>query len=197
MSVWSRSGVYAVTLAAVPLIVACSGGGSPKASVASVSRIASSVSQSATQSAHESTSPSPSKGIDALLAYSQCMRAQGIADFPDPTNNPGGGVGFTIDSGSHPDLNPNNPSYQRANQACVAQLPGGAQQQASDQEQQREVGLSFARCMRAHGISDFPDPDADGLFPETRTNPGKGSPQFSAAQDACQQYLNAPAPSRS
>jgi hypothetical protein len=193
MTVRCRGGVILATLVAVPLLVAaCSGGGSHAAGVASV-RLSSATESIAPS---PSTPPSPSKGIDALLAYARCMRAQGIADFPDPTNNPDGGIGFSIDSRSRPDLNPNNPTYQRANQACVSQLPGGAQQQASDQDQQREVGLSFARCMRAHGITDFPDPNPDGLFPETRTNPGKGSPQFTSAQDACQPYLNAPAPSR-
>jgi hypothetical protein len=44
--------------------------------------------------------------------------------------------------------------------------------------------------MRAHGIADFPDPDADGQFPESQmTGLGKGSQRFSAAQDACDQDL--------
>jgi hypothetical protein len=53
-------------------------------------------------------------------------------------------------------------------------------------------GLGFARCMRAHGIAGFPDPGADGQFPESQMrNLGKGSPPFTAAQTACQHYLDA------
>jgi hypothetical protein len=41
----------------------------------------------------------------------------------------------------------------------------------------------FAQCMRAHGISNFPDPNAQGTFdlPSSVT----GSPQFASADTAC------------
>jgi hypothetical protein len=41
----------------------------------------------------------------------------------------------------------------------------------------------FAQCMRAHGVSNFPDPTAQGTFdlPSNVTN----SPQFAAADTAC------------
>jgi hypothetical protein len=41
----------------------------------------------------------------------------------------------------------------------------------------------FARCMRSHGASNFPDPTAQGSFqlPASLTS----SPQFKAADDAC------------
>jgi len=53
-----------------------------------------------------------------LLAYSQCMRAHGIKDFPDPSN---GGLRIQIHPGS--DLDPNNPTFQKAQQACQKDLP--------------------------------------------------------------------------
>jgi hypothetical protein len=48
--------------------------------------------------------------------------------------------------------------------------------------------LGFSKCMRAHGIKDFPDPSNGGI----RLRAGQGSdlnpdnPQFQAAQKACQ-----------
>jgi hypothetical protein len=54
-----------------------------------------------------------------LLAVSQCMRAHGIKDFPDPTN---GGIRIRVTPGS--DLSPDNPQFQSAQTACHGDLPG-------------------------------------------------------------------------
>lgn len=53
-----------------------------------------------------------------LLAYSACMRAHGLNDFPDPSN---GGLRISVHPGS--DLQPNNPTFQKAQQACQKYLP--------------------------------------------------------------------------
>ncbi len=54
-----------------------------------------------------------------LLAFSSCMRAHTIKDFPDPT---GGGLPQIQPVG---DLDPNNPRFQAAYNACKAHLPAG------------------------------------------------------------------------
>jgi hypothetical protein len=184
-----HGGVVGAMLAAVALLavallaVACGGGGdSGSPGVASLG----SSSPSGSSAASASSSSTVSKD-GALLAYARCMRAHGVTDFPDPQPNGHGGSGF--DLGGSGDLNPDNPIYEAANQACVSLLPGGAAHQQAEQARQRAQGLNFARCMRAHGIHKFPDPNADGQFPTTGGY-GKGSPQFTAAQQACQHYLN-------
>ncbi len=53
-----------------------------------------------------------------MLAFSACMRAHGVKDFPDPSN---GGIQLHASPGS--DLNPNNPTFQKAQQACRGHLP--------------------------------------------------------------------------
>jgi len=53
-----------------------------------------------------------------LLAFSSCMRAHGVKDFPDPSN---GGLQIAVHPGS--DLDPNNPTFQKAQQACRKNLP--------------------------------------------------------------------------
>jgi hypothetical protein len=53
-----------------------------------------------------------------LLALSACMRAHGLKDFPDPS---GGGLRVSAHPGS--DLDPTNPAFQKARQACQKYLP--------------------------------------------------------------------------
>ena len=53
-----------------------------------------------------------------LLAFSACMRAHGLKDFPDPSN---GGLRIPVHPGS--DLDPNNPAFRKAQRACQGLLP--------------------------------------------------------------------------
>jgi hypothetical protein len=58
-----------------------------------------------------------------LLKFSECMRANGIADFPDPVN---GNLSFNLGAGG--DLNPSNPTFQHTARLCTqktgARVPG-------------------------------------------------------------------------
>jgi hypothetical protein len=53
-----------------------------------------------------------------LLAFSACMRAHGLKDFPDPSS---GGLRIHVGPGS--DLDPTNPTFRNAQQACRGILP--------------------------------------------------------------------------
>jgi hypothetical protein len=136
-----------------------------------------------TASASASSSSGGGGGRSAL-AFSQCMRAHGIKDFPDPGSN--GAINLNGSPGS--DLNQNNPRYQAADQACKSLLPPG---QTGSSGQLKTANLNYAKCMRAHGISDFPDPSADGSL---AVNPSPGSdlnpsnPQYQKADNACKHY---------
>jgi hypothetical protein len=68
-------------------------------------------------------SPAQQAAIKAgNLRYAQCMRAHGIADFPDPNSQ--GVLQVQVKPGS--DLDPNNPRNQTANKTCQHyQLGGG------------------------------------------------------------------------
>jgi hypothetical protein len=50
--------------------------------------------------------------VATLLKYSECMRANGIADFPDPTAS-----GLQLNIGG--DTNPSNPAYRNAAELCA------------------------------------------------------------------------------
>lgn len=57
--------------------------------------------------------PLPSSpGQAALVKYAECMRANGVADFPDPT-----AAGFELPGG--PGSDQNNPALQNAAKVCV------------------------------------------------------------------------------
>lgn len=120
---------------------------------------------------------------NSQLAFARCMRAHGVSDYPDS--------GALL--GSRPDLDPNNPTYQAARQACQSLLPAHP---AHQQTQNSANGLKFSRCMRNHGITNFPDPDPNG-GPNGHGGVdlrGLGidlsSPQFQSAQQACRRYLS-------
>ena len=141
-------------------------------------------------------SPAAGKSLSGVaakaLAYSKCMRSQGISDYPDPTISSNGGhtsVGIKIGAhaGSSSDLNPNNPRYQAAGRACQSLQPGGQQGPASAQELAADV--KFAACMRSHGFPAWPDPDGHGVFNLTGAINGAintNSAQFGSASKTCE-----------
>jgi hypothetical protein len=73
--------------------------------------------------------------------------------------------------------------------ACGSGSPSSSGSHSS-QALAQQSGLSFARCMRSHGVSQFPDPTANGGI-NFNDVPGASpsSPAFKAAQTACQHLL--------
>ena len=126
------------------LAAGCAGGSRQVAGVAS----------SATGAA--TTTPSPDSG---LVAFSACMRANGVPTFPDPQRLVGGNVKLTIHRLG------GGPRVTAAFDACSHLLPGGGPNQPDQQSRtELEDELSFARCMRSHDVPRFPDPSArEGL----------------------------------
>jgi hypothetical protein len=57
---------------------------------------------------------------DAALKFAQCMRKHGV-DVPDPDFSGGGGGGFLRIRGK---INPNDPNFRTAQEACQKLLPG-------------------------------------------------------------------------
>jgi hypothetical protein len=96
----------------------------------------------------------------ALLAFSRCMRSHGMPSFPDPQQFVGGSVKLTI----HQTGADSSPHFRTAMRACNRLLPsrGGSQETAQQTRTQLADMLSFARCMRSHGVTRFPDPRPQG-----------------------------------
>jgi hypothetical protein len=129
----------------------------------------------------------PNPGGQAF-AYARCIRSHGIADFPDPkvTTTPGGGsVAITM---MVPSSVGNSPAFTTANKACQHILPAPGSAHHDSGAPSKQALLTFARCLRSHGINRFPDPNAQGQLPaQTITAAGVNihTPQFLAAGKAC------------
>lgn len=121
--------------------------------------------------------------IAAWHDAAQCMRDHGFP-APDPTIDDQGNATF-------PDDLPRTPSDVL--DACadvLSRIPnsGGAQGPSPAAIQERR---QFAVCMRANGVPSWPDPDADGRFPNTPALEAEGkSPALVAATATCRHYLS-------
>lgn len=109
-----------------------------------------------------STTPqSPQSDVAAAFKYSSCMRGHGVTNFPDPQ---------VTSSASHQSIRlvvPRSlapaPQFQAASKACRGILPMPSAAQEAQRQHAEELGkLAFARCLRSHGIRDFPDPTSQG-----------------------------------
>lgn len=81
--------------------------------------------QAAQSDCQQYQGPRPSAAQQAqaekqALAFSACMRAHGLPDFPDPTFGPNGGINRNYGPGSaNPDnVNANSPAFQAAIKKC-------------------------------------------------------------------------------
>jgi len=127
-----------------------------------------------------------SSGHGSTLAYSRCMRSHGITSFPDPDSN---GT-LALDAGPGTGIDPNSPQYKAADRACKPLLPVPDARQAA---RNRPALLRYAKCMRAHGVTDFPDPKPGGGI-QIQSSPGsdldQNSPVYKAADRACKHYTS-------
>lgn len=204
-----RAGSQAVGFAAVVVFVglfaAGCGGGKPHASVASLGSTTTTGTTPAATSSGGQTSGGPGSqansdgpsgarfaltggGVEQLTKFADCMRKHGVPDFPDP--NAQGQIAFSSASG----VDPGSGQFQQAQQTCQKLLPNGGQPSPAQQAQARAQALAFSACMRSHGVPDFPDPQfGSGGRVSIRIGSGAGidprSPQFEAAQQACQKNL--------
>jgi hypothetical protein len=196
-----RSGISVIALvASASLLAAGCGGGSGSPGVASVA------SPPATATTTTSTTQSGSGPGDKAFGggqggqfnmamnvgnaadgekFAACMRKHGVQNFPDPN---GQGV-IAIHSGMG--IDPGSPTFTAARSACEKLLPNGGQPTPAEQAQRQQQMLAFSKCMRAHGLEDFPDPSNGGI--RIQVHPGSdldpSNPRFQAAQKACQGNL--------
>jgi hypothetical protein len=111
-------------------------------------------------SSNKPSSSGKSAHGNQLLAFSQCMRAHGVTNFPDP----GSAGGIQIGNGSG--INPQAPSFRAAQAACSHLLPGGGPGNQKPTAQAMHQMVAMSACMRAHGVAGFPDPtEAKGSGP--------------------------------
>jgi len=158
---WASSTVGIAVLVSLALVVAgCGGGGSP--------RVASVASTTNTQGSSSSNSSPAAAQRNKALAFSRCMRSNGVSNYPDPNSNgnlrKGNGQAFGVSTSQ----------YQAAEQACGHLLPSGGSASLTQclmtgdcprsvVQPALEEGRTFAQCMRSHRVPNWPDPTVDSL----------------------------------
>jgi hypothetical protein len=155
-----------------------------------------------------STNAGASANSPSAVAYSQCMRSNGVPNYPDPPSN------GQVPKASAQQLGVSSSQLQAAQTACQHLYPnnGGSLTKASLQQceetgdcpqalvQQTVNAMRiYARCMRSHGVPNWPDPtiDSEGrpgfnLVPITGTD--WNSPQISNTMQECEHVMPGGAP---
>jgi hypothetical protein len=169
-----------VAAAGLALPAAACGGGSSGSHVAKLG----------TTTAQSSASSDVSAGSaqSRAVAFARCMRSHAVPNWPDP--EPGSGGRFDKSKLTPEQLGAGSSRIQAAENACRRLLPnGGSGPDLARVQELRAQALSFSRCVRSHGVANFPDPDRDGRIPDPATvGIDQGSPKFEAANQACGRY---------
>ena len=104
--------------------------------------------------------------VQKALAYSRCMRAHGVLKFPDPNSS------GAIPKVGLQQLGVSSTAFQAAQKACRHLLPNSGQSSQAWDQMALSALWKFARCVRAHGVPNWPDPLAE-------SDPGQpGTPGF-------------------
>ena len=154
-----------------------------------------------------SPTASPSAMSDAEVLsigkqIAQCIRDNGVPDFPDPLVDKGK-LRLPEEASQAMEQRYSQQVLEQAEQACetlMNRLPEGAvksDEQVEGERDPREPGpgdvealKKFAQCLRDNGIPEWPDPLADGSFPlkgSPLADEGK-SERFGRAVGACERH---------
>ncbi len=164
-----RTGAAVVITASLALLTAACGSSGP----------------SATSAADGSTN------AQKAIAFSHCMRSHGVSNLPDPNSS------GAIPKKSLQQLGVSRSVFQAAQTACQHLLPSGDQSSQGQDQQVMNALYKFARCVRANGVSNWPDPltESDPGEPDTPGFPrdiqgvNQDAPQVKTAMDTCQHFL--------
>jgi hypothetical protein len=179
-----RRSAFTLVMLGLALGIASCGGGSP----GGVATAGPSTTSTASRSSSRGTP------YEDALRYSKCMRAHGVANFPDPDAQ-----GDIRMSSSGSGVDARTPQYQAAAKNCQKLEPATGQSTSPPGAQLLPEWLKYAACMRAHGIANYPDPKPIGNYGVTVQIPkslhiDQSSPQFLAADKACQALLKGNGP---
>jgi len=150
--------------------------------VAGIILLAAACSGSSSSSPDTSSSPGTSNAAKAV-AYANCMRQHGVDVNVGSNGNisAGGGAGGAGAAGQQ--------ATQSAQDACRHLLPNGGQPPQAKQAQALAQALKYTRCMRSHGVPDFPDPSQNNGGPIGFNGVNAGTPAYTKANQACQSLL--------
>ena len=145
-----RTAAVGITTTALALLIAPCGSSRPTAGTG--------------RSTNTATAPA-----SQAVVFTRCMRSHGVSNYPDPNNRNSSPESNGLPKVNLQALGVSSAQVDTAERACRRALPNGAQLVASRSFLNRLV--DFGRCMRSHGVSNWPDPTrTPGNFP--------GAPHF-------------------
>jgi len=155
--------------------------------------------------------PSPTRSVDSrsgggtssspsAVGFSDCMRTHGVPNFPDP------GSSGALPKISLQRLGVSSTQFHAAQGTCQHLLPtnSASLQQCevadvcspAEIQQWLTAGLRFARCMRSHGVPNWPDPSTDPqgsrvafAISVSRDGFDPHSPQIESKANECDQLM--------
>jgi hypothetical protein len=169
-------------LVALVLILAACGGSDADDEVATL--------EDTTETTQAPVGEQETDAEESLLEFAQCMRDNGVPDFPDPQLDSSGNIRPFGGAGGPGQLDADQDTLEAAFEACSEIVEGLIQDafRMIDQTEFQDNFLEFAECMRENGI-DMPDPDFSQGF-----GPGLGrglfgdiDPDDPAFQDAAEE----------
>lgn len=176
---------HVILLTALALVIAACGSGSD-GEVATL--------EGATATSEGTSSGDTLDTEEALLEFAQCMRDNGVPEFPDPELDASGNLQLFRPGGGRQGglggLGADQGTLQAAFEECGDLIESVIQSNFRnlDQTEFQDSFLEFAQCMRERGI-DMPDPDFSGGFGPGGGGPFGGDidPQDPAFQEAAEQ----------
>jgi hypothetical protein len=134
----------------------------------------------------QGSSNSSSDSSNSAVAYSQCMRDNGVSNYPDPKEDDQGRVQLTVPEG----IDQNSPTFKSAQSACQSKLVQGDMGAAANSRSfDATKDAAWAKCIRKNGMPDFQDPKVDGstiiIDADAAGISGQDDPNFAKATSAC------------
>ena len=132
-----------------------------------------------------SSSPGGGSTYDQARAFAKCVRTHGVPLWPEPESS----GRFDKSKLTPGQLGVGSSQIAAAQRACKSLLPTYS---ATQQPHVVAQALRFSRCMRAHGATNFPDPQSNGAIaiPHAMEN----SPAYLAALNFCVHKYGVPPP---
>jgi hypothetical protein len=176
----ARTAAAIIATAALALLAAACSGGSPSAT-----------------GSGGSANTGGSAGYRSAVAFSACVRSHGVPNYPDPDRN------GTLPKASPQRLGVSSSRFNAARGACQHLLPttGGSLTATSLRQcylaldcpqalvqHALTAGRVFSRCMRSHGITNWPDPsiDSEGRPLFNINVPRPVPPRYNTAMNECE-----------
>lgn len=140
----------------------------------------------ATTGSGSSSGANTAANVEKAVKFADCMRDNGVSEFPDP--NASGDFAYGIKAGSS--LDPSTAAWQSAISACKDLEPPGFMPKTLT-AQQIQARLKVAQCIRENGMPDFPDPTNNG--PLINVPNAQSNTQLQTALGKCRNLLAAAA----